>query len=58
MEMKEVTPLAPEVNRVGDGREQDAEKGHECSPVELRRPGKDYCHDVPEGSCGQRSCGA
>ena len=55
MKMKEMTPLAPEVNRVGNSCEQDADEGHEGGPVELRRPGKGNCHDVPEGSQVTRS---
>ena len=53
MEMKDVTPFALEVNRVGDGCEQDADEGHECGPVELRRPGKGHRHGIPEGPRGQ-----
>jgi len=53
-----MAPLAPKVKCVGDGCEQDADERHECGPVELRRPGKGYCHDVPQGSRGQLSYGA
>ena len=56
--MKDMTPFAPEVNRVGDGCEQDAGEGHECGPGELRRPGKGHCHGVPEGPLGKLSCRA
>jgi hypothetical protein len=50
VKMKDMTPLALKVDRVGDGCEQDANEGHKCGPVELRRPGKGNCNDVPEGT--------
>jgi len=49
VEMKDVTPFAPEVKRVSDSCEQDADEGHKCGPVKLRRLGEGHCYNVPEG---------
>lgn len=55
VEMEDVASIAPEVKRVSDSGEQDADEGHKCGPVELRRLGEGHCYNVPEGSRGHLS---
>jgi hypothetical protein len=51
--MKDVAPLTPKVKCVGDGCEQDADKGHDCGPVELRRLGEGHRYNISEVSHSQ-----
>lgn len=55
VKMNDVASMTPEVKRVSDGCEKDADEGHKCSPAELRGLGEGHCYDVSKGSQGHLS---